>query len=76
MFPYKTSLEIDRKSKEPLFLQLTNQLINLIKEGKIPSGTKLIATRGLAELLGVHRKTVVACYEELGRKYSQKGNFC
>lgn len=65
MFPYKTSLEIDRKSKEPLFLQLTNQLINLIKEGKIPSGTKLIATRGLAELLGVHRKTVVACYEEL-----------
>ncbi|AUC14607.1 hypothetical protein BTO06_05405 [Tenacibaculum sp. SZ-18] len=65
MFPYKTSLEIDRKSKEPLFLQLTNQLINLIKEGKIPSGTKLIATRGLSELLGVHRKTVVACYEEL-----------
>jgi GntR family transcriptional regulator/MocR family aminotransferase len=65
MFPYKTSLIIDRDSKEPLFLQLTNQLINLIKEGKIPSGTKLIATRNLAEILGVHRKTVVACYEEL-----------
>jgi len=65
MFPYKTSLDIDRKSKEPLFLQLTNQFIHLIKEGKIPSGTKLIGTRSLAELLQVHRKTVVACYEEL-----------
>ena len=65
MFPYKTSLHINRKSKEPLFLQLTNQFIHLIKEGKIPSGTKLIGTRSLAELLEVHRKTVVACYEEL-----------
>ncbi|SNR15376.1 MocR-like pyridoxine biosynthesis transcription factor PdxR [Tenacibaculum jejuense] len=65
MFPYKTSLHINRRSKEPLFLQLTNQFIHLIKEGTIPSGTKLIGTRSLAELLQVHRKTIVACYEEL-----------
>lgn len=65
MFPYKTSLHINRNIKEPLFLQLTNQFIHLIKEGKIPSGTKLIGTRSLAELLQVHRKTVVSCYEEL-----------
>ena len=65
MFPYKTSFQLDRKSKEALYLQLSNQFINLIKEGKLTSGIKLIGTRSLAELLSVHRKTVVACYEEL-----------
>lgn len=65
MFPYKTSFQLDRKSKESLYLQLSNQFINLIKEGKLTSGTKLIGTRSLAELLYVHRKTIVACYEEL-----------
>ncbi|MGB0891009.1 MAG: PLP-dependent aminotransferase family protein [Flavobacteriaceae bacterium] len=65
MFPYKTSLILNRKSREPLYLQLSNQFINLIKEGKLISGTKLIGTRSLAELLHVHRKTIVACYEEL-----------
>lgn len=65
MFPYKTSFQIDRKNKEPLYLQMANQFILYIKEGKIPSGTKLMGTRSLAELLEVHRKTVVACYEEL-----------
>ena len=65
MFPYKTTIILDRTSKESLFLQLTNQFITLIKAGKLAPGTKLIGSRGLAELLQVHRKTVVACYEEL-----------
>ncbi len=65
MFPYKTSLNLDRKSKEALYLQLSNQFINLIRDGKLTSGTKLIGTRSLAELLSVHRKTIVACYDEL-----------
>lgn len=65
MFPYKTSFQLDRKNKEALYLQLSNQFINLIKEGRLVSGTKLIGTRSLADLLNVHRKTVVACYEEL-----------
>ena len=65
MFPYKNSLHIDRESKEPLFLQLANQFIRLITEGKLATGTKLMSSRNLSELLEVHRKTVVACYEEL-----------
>ncbi len=80
MFPYKTSLTLNRKSKEPLYLQLSNQFINLIKEGKLTSGTKLIGSRSLAELLSIHRKTVVACYEELSlqgwvESISKKGTF-
>lgn len=65
MFPYKTSIYLDKSVKEPLYLQLSNQLISLIREGQLTSGTKLIGSRQLAELLGIHRKTVVASYEEL-----------
>lgn len=65
MFPYKTSFKINRDIKEPLYLQLANQFIVFIKEGNLSSGTKLLGTRSFAELLNVHRKTIVACYEEL-----------
>ena len=65
MFPYKTSFQLDRKSKQALYLQLSNQFIALIKERKLMPETKLLGSRTLSELLNVHRKTVVACYEEL-----------
>lgn len=65
MFPYKTSFTIDRESKKALYLQLANQFIKLIKERKLLPKTKLPGSRVLSNLLGVHRKTVVACYEEL-----------
>jgi GntR family transcriptional regulator/MocR family aminotransferase len=65
MFPYKTSFRLDRKSNQALYIQLSNQIIELIKANKLPPKTKLLGTRTLSELLGIHRKTVVACYEEL-----------
>lgn len=65
MFPYKTSIQLDKNLKEPLYLQLANQLITLINQGKLTSGTRLISSRQLADLLNIHRKTVVASYEEL-----------
>lgn len=65
MFPYKTSLQIDRNSKQPLYLQLANQFILFIKQRKLSPETKLPGSRTLANLLQVHRKTIVACYEEL-----------
>lgn len=65
MFPYKTSLFIDRSCAQPLYVQLSNQLIQLIKDQKLTPKTKLPGTRTLAEFLKVHRKTIVACYEEL-----------
>ena len=65
MFPYKTSLFIDRSCAQPLYVQLSNQLIQLIKDQKLPPNTKLPGTRTLSDILQVHRKTVVACYEEL-----------
>ncbi|MDJ0646713.1 MAG: PLP-dependent aminotransferase family protein [Flavobacteriaceae bacterium] len=65
MFPYKTSLEINRNNNRPIYLQLANQFITLIKERKLPPDTKLPGSRTLADLLKVHRKTIVACYDEL-----------
>lgn len=65
MFPYKTSFELKRNQGPPLYLQLANQFIELIKSHKLPPETKLPGSRSLSELLNVHRKTVVACYEEL-----------
>ncbi|WGH76161.1 PLP-dependent aminotransferase family protein [Tenacibaculum tangerinum] len=65
MFPYKTSLQLNKALKEPLYLQLANQFILLIRNGKLVPGTKLLGSRTLADLLKIHRKTVVACYEEL-----------
>ncbi|PQJ81318.1 MocR-like pyridoxine biosynthesis transcription factor PdxR [Polaribacter glomeratus] len=65
MFPYKTSFILKRKIKSPLYLQLANQFIALIKDRKLVPETKLPGSRVLSELLQVHRKTIVACYEEL-----------
>ena len=65
MFPFKASIEFDRNGNQALYLQLSNQIIHLIKNQTLPPKTKLPSSRVLAEQLEVHRKTVVASYEEL-----------
>ena len=65
MIPFKTILSINRKTNQPIYIQLTNQFIKLIKQKTLPSETRLPGSRVLAEQLGVHRKTIVACYEDL-----------
>lgn len=65
MIPYKTCMSLDRKSKQALYLQLSNQFVALIKNRVLSPGAKLPGSRTLAELLAIHRKTVIACYDEL-----------
>jgi GntR family transcriptional regulator / MocR family aminotransferase len=65
MLPFKTILNLQKASKTPLFLQIANGLMENIKAGLIPKGTKLLGTRAMAETLEVHRKTVIAAYDEL-----------
>lgn len=65
MIPYKTIIRIDRTKRQPVYIQLTNQFITLIKNETLKPNTKLPGSRVLAELIGVHRKTIVACYDEL-----------
>ena len=65
MFPFRTSIQLDRKRPQALYLQLAHHMIQLIKGQTLGPNAKLPSSRLLAEQLGVHRKTVVACYEEL-----------
>ena len=56
---------IDPKIRMPIYIQIANGFITEILGGKIASGLKLPGSRLLATQLQVHRKTIVAAYEEL-----------
>lgn len=72
-----TLIVIDRDVSQPVYLQLANRLMQLIKDGTLPVSQRLLSTRKMAELLNVHRKTVVRAYDELltqGWLESEGGN--
>ncbi|MEM6630924.1 MAG: PLP-dependent aminotransferase family protein [Bacteroidota bacterium] len=58
-------LRLDLHSRTPIYVQLLNQLIQLIQGGKLVSGQKLPGSRTMAGILGIHRNTVTRAYEEL-----------
>jgi len=65
VLPYQSILTYDKSQKQAIYLQVANQIIDLIKKGVLLPNTKLPSSRVLAEMLGLHRKTIVACYDEL-----------
>lgn len=65
MLPFKTLIETDKSLKLPVYQQIANRLIGLIQEGILKPGLFLPGSRILAEQLALHRKTVIAAYEEL-----------
>ncbi len=65
MFPFKSNIIIDRNLNRNIYLQICDQIIKLIKSGKLPPSIKLPGSRKLADDLNIHRKTVIAAYEEL-----------
>lgn len=65
MFPYKHVIDIQKESKVPVYRQIAISVINAVRNGTLKPGTVLPGSRELAKSLGVHRKTVIAAYEEL-----------
>ncbi len=65
MFPFKNNITLNRNLSRKLYLQLCDQIIGFIKSGKLPPSAKLPGSRTLAEELSIHRKTVIAAYDEL-----------
>ena len=65
MLPYKTLLDVDKKSRIPIYLQISNEFIKHISSGIIPSGTKLPGTRILSDILKINRRTVISAFDEL-----------
>lgn len=57
--------ELNRSLEIPIYLQLADCILSLIKTGKLQSGQKLPSSRQLADILTINRITVSKAYEEL-----------
>ncbi|MBG7630566.1 MAG: PLP-dependent aminotransferase family protein [Bacteroidetes bacterium] len=62
---FKQLISLDKSISQPLYLQVSGQIINAIQRSYLTKGTMLPGTRVLSQLLKVHRNTAVAIYEEL-----------
>ena len=77
MQPLSSLINIDKSAKQAVYIQIADQLMKLIRNGTLQSGFRLLSSRQLADLLDVHRRTVVQAYDELlaqGWLESKTGN--
>lgn len=58
-------ININRNSDTPIYLQIKNQIRDMIISGELPAGFILPPERSLSEQLNVNRATVVKAYHEL-----------
>jgi GntR family transcriptional regulator/MocR family aminotransferase len=65
MLPFENLIFIDKKQAIPVFRQITDQMVSLIREGSLKPGIFLPGTRQMAQMLGVNRKTVIKSYDEM-----------
>ncbi|MEJ5055447.1 MocR-like pyridoxine biosynthesis transcription factor PdxR [Sphingobacterium sp. MYb382] len=63
--PYKSLIQLKRKSDLSLHIQISTRFISLITNGTLLPKSPLPSTRVLADLIGVNRNTVKLAYEEL-----------
>lgn len=61
-------LDINLESKEPIYKQIVDQIIRMIEEGTLTSGSKLPSTRELSLILKLSRNSCIHAYEELEAK--------
>jgi DNA-binding transcriptional regulator YhcF (GntR family) len=58
-------VRIDQHASAPLFDQLRSQIIDGVRDGRLPPGTRLPTVRELAAALGLAVNTVARAYREL-----------
>lgn len=58
-------IQLDASSRVPLYQQLANHILQRIRSGALPPGTRLPTVRQFARQLGVTRLTVHSAYSEL-----------
>ncbi len=56
---------LNHNTQTPIYLQIVNQLKEMILKGEITDGFVLPSERAMAKLLNVHRNTVIKAYTEL-----------
>lgn len=64
-FSFKSFINIDKSLKVPVYRQVAEQIITAVQKELLPVGMQLPGSRILAEMLQLHRKTVIAAYNEL-----------
>lgn len=58
-------IKIDKQLAKPIYLQVSDCIIGLIRRGILPAGYKLPGVKKLAQTIGVYTKTIEQAYEEL-----------
>nr|WP_197417522.1 GntR family transcriptional regulator [Mycobacterium sp. GA-2829] len=58
-------LTVDARGSKPLFDQLRTQIIEAVRDGRLPPGTRLPTVRELAGQIGLAVNTVARAYREL-----------
>ena len=66
MRPWTFPISLEPAGGTPLFLQIARAIASDVVRGRLRPGDRLPGSRTLAEVLAVHRTTVVAAYGELG----------
>jgi len=61
-------IQLDPTSDRPLFRQIADQILQAVREEKLPEGSRLPSERELSEELRLARGTVKKAYEELVRE--------
>jgi 2-aminoadipate transaminase len=74
------NLELDPRSEAPVYRQIAEWIRAAARDGRLPAGERLPATRDLARQLGVNRNTVVSAYEFMASRgwvtgHTGKGTF-
>lgn len=65
MLPWKTIFKIDKAKPRAIYLQISDQIIAEVNNGRINKGFKMPGSRTLAETIGINRKTIIQSYDEL-----------
>jgi GntR family transcriptional regulator/MocR family aminotransferase len=73
-------IHFDKSSGSPVYIQISEQIINAIQQSYLEKGTLLPGTRVFSQILQVHRNTAVAVYNELASQgwveiIANKGTF-
>jgi GntR family transcriptional regulator / MocR family aminotransferase len=65
MIVIQNMVRIDKALAEPVYQQLSNGIADVIRQGLLKPGEAIPSSRKLAEAFDVHRKTVIAAFDEL-----------
>ena len=58
-------IRVNHNIKTPIYMQIATQLKERILSGEIAGGSVLPSERAMAQILGVHRNTIIKAYSEL-----------